>query len=98
MERDAELRIKGHLYEISSLNDEVIESRQGYPASEKGYRKTLDSVLDISGVELMDGIAAFIKEYIQEHQERPANQTVRKEARSRVSKAGYPADEYLNAA
>jgi len=98
MERDAELRIKGHLYEISSLNDEVIESRQGYPASEQGYRKTLDSVLDISGVELMDGIAAFIKEYIQEHQERPANQTVRKEARSRVSKAGYPADEYLNAA
>jgi len=98
MERDAELRIKGHLYEISSLNDEVIESRQGYPASEQGYRKTLDSVLDISGVELMDGIAAFIKEYIQEHQERPANQTVRKEAQSRVSKAGYPADEYLNAA
>jgi hypothetical protein len=98
MERDVELRIKGHLYEISSVNDEVLESRQGYPTSEEGYRKTLDSVLDIAGTDMMDEVAAYIKEYIQKHQERPANQTVRKEARSRVSKAGYPADEYLNAA
>lgn len=98
MERDAELRIKGHLYEISSVNDEVLESRQGYPASEEGYRRTLDSVMEIAGTDMMDEVAAYIKEYIQEHQERPANQTVRKEAQSRVSKAGYPADEYLNAA
>jgi len=41
MERDVELRIKGHLYEIASVNDEVLESRQGIPASERGYRKTL---------------------------------------------------------
>lgn len=98
MERDFELRMKGHLYEITSVNDEVLESRQGYPASEEGYRKTLESVLDIAGADLMDEMAAFIKEHIQKHEERPANQTVRKEARSRVSKAGYPADDYLNAA
>lgn len=98
MERDVELRMKGHLYEIASVNDEVLGSRQGYPASEKGYRKTLESVLNIAGPDLMDELAAYIKEYIQQHEERPANQTVRKKARSRVSKAGYPADEYLNAA
>lgn len=98
MERDVELRIKGHLYEIATVNDEVLESRQGFPASESGYRKTLESVVDIAGPDLMDEMAAYIKEYIQEQQERPANQTVRKEARSRVSKAGYPPDEYLNAA
>lgn len=98
MERDVELRIKGHLYEIASVNDEVLESRQGFPASESGYRKTLESVVGIAGPDLMDEIAKYIKEYIQEQRERPANQTVRIEARSRVSKAGYPPDEYLNAA
>ena len=98
MERNVKLRIKGHLYEIASVNDEVLASRQGYPASEHGYRKTLDSVVDIADTDLSDQMAAYIKEYIQEYQERPANQTVRKEARSCVSKAGYPPDEYLNAA
>jgi len=98
MERDVDLRVKGHLYEIASVNDEVLESRQGFPASERGYRKTLESVVDIAGPDLMDEMAAYIKEYIQDEHERPANQTVRIEARSRVSKAGYPPDEYLNAA
>jgi len=98
MERDVELRMKGHLYEIGSVNDEVIESRQGFPASEHGYQKTLESVLEIAGQELMDEMAAYIKEHIREEQERPENQAVRKQARRRVSKAGYPPDEYLNAA
>ena len=46
----------------------------------------------------MDELAAYIKEYIQNEHERPRNQTVRIEARSRVFKAGYPPDEYLKAA
>lgn len=98
MERDVELRLKGHLYEIRAVNDEVLGSRQGYPISERGYQKTLESVVDIAGPELMDEMATFIKEYIEENEDRPANKEVRIEARSRVSKAGYPADEYLNAA
>jgi len=98
MERDFELRIKGHLYEIASVNDQVLESRQGFPASEHGYRQTLESVVEIAGQELMDEIAESIKEHIRENKERPANQDIRKKARRRVSKAGYPPDEYLNAA
>lgn len=98
MERDLELRMKGHLYEIGSVNDEILESRQGFPASEQGYRQTLESVLEIAGQELMDEMAAYIKEHIRGNEERPANQAVRKQARRRVSKAGYPPDEYLNAA
>jgi hypothetical protein len=38
----------GHLYEIESVNDEVLESRQGFPASERAYWKTLESVVDIA--------------------------------------------------
>ena len=98
MERDVELRVKGHLYEISEVNDEVLDSRQGYHMSEEGYRKTLDSVLDVAGVDMVDEVVAYIKEYIREHEERPTNNDVRRKARSLVSKAGYPADEYLNAA
>ena len=98
MERDLELRIKGHLYEIESVNDDVLGSRQGYPSSEEGYEKTLISVAEVAGLELMDEVAANIKGYIRENRERPANQKVRREARSLVSKAGYPPDEYLNAA
>lgn len=98
MDRDVELRIKGHLYEIGSVNDEVLDSRQGYPASEEGYEKTLNSVAAIAGPDLADEMADYIKHHIQRKQERPTNQRVRREARSRVSKAGYPPDEYLNAA
>jgi gamma-glutamyl phosphate reductase len=98
MERDVELRVKGHLYEISEVNDEVLENRQGYHMSEWGYQKTLDSVLDVAGVDMVDEVVAYIKEYIREHEERPTNNDVRRKARSLVSKAGYPADDYLNAA
>src|SRR6056297_2805680 len=93
MERDVELRVKGHLYEISEVNDEVMENRQGFHMSEEGYRKTLDSVLDVAGVDMVDDVVAYIKEYIREHEERPTNNDVRRKARSIVSKAGYPADE-----
>jgi hypothetical protein len=96
--RDLELRIRGHLYEIAAVNDEVLGSRQGFPASETGYRKTLQSVTDVAGPDLMDEVAASIKEHIRTHEERPANQAVRKDARKLVSKAGYPPDDYLNAA
>ena len=98
MDRDIELRIKGHLYEIATIDDGMIDNRQGFHAAENGYRKTLESVADVAGTELVDEVAAYIKEYIETHQERPRNQKVRREARSIVSKAGYPADEYLNAA
>ena len=98
MKRDAELRRNGHLYEIASVNDEVIGSRQGFPASEAGYRKTLDSVLNVAGSDLMDEVAASIKDHIRTHEERPANQAVRQDARKLVSRAGYPPDDYLNAA
>ena len=76
----------------------MIGSRQGFPTAEAGYRRTLDSVLDIAGPDLMDEVAASIKEHIRIHEERPANQAVRKDARKLVSKAGYPPDDYLNAA
>lgn len=98
MDRDAELRIKGHLYEIATIDDEIIANRQGFPAAETGYRKTLESVLDVSRINLVDEMAEYIKDQIRTNKERPANQAVRKEARLRVSKAGYPPDEYLNAA
>lgn len=98
MDRDVELRIKRHLYEIASVNDDVLKSRQGFPASERGDRKTLESVVEIAGPDLIDEMASYIKKYMQDHHERPPDQTVRIEARSRVSKAGHPPDEYLNAA
>ena len=98
MDRDVELRIKGHLYEIASVNDEVLGSRQGYPVAEGGYEKTLKSVAAIAGPDFVDEVAEYIKDHIQKRKERPTNQMVRREARSLVSKAGYPPDEYLNAA
>jgi len=88
MERDVELRRNGHLYEIASVNDEMLGSRQGFPASETGYRKTVDSVLDISGPDLMDEVAASIKDHIRTHEERPANQAVRKDARHSSRRPG----------
>lgn len=98
MDRDLELRIKGHLYEIGTVNDRVLESRQGFPASEGGYKSTLESVADVAGREFVDDVAAYIKEFIQEKEVRPENNAVRKEARKMVSRAGHPPDPYLNAA
>lgn len=98
MDRDLQLRLKGHLREIREINNEVLGSRQGFPAAITGYEKTLESVADTAGEELMDEVASLIKDHIREHEDRPENQTVRREARSMVSKAGHPPDEYLNAA
>lgn len=98
MERDLELRIKGHLREIEEINDRVIGTRQGYPPAEQGYEKTLESVAVKGDQELVDEIAEFIKSHIEAKGERPNNQMVRRKARSVVSKAGYPIDEYLNRA
>lgn len=61
MDRDHELRIKGHLYEITELNDEVLDSRQGFPMSEEGYRKTLKSVAECAGADMVDDVAGHIK-------------------------------------
>ena len=36
-DRDVELRIKGHLYEIQEINDEVIGGQQGWPMAKTGY-------------------------------------------------------------
>lgn len=98
MNRDTELRIKGHLYEVASVDKKIIANAQGFHSAEQGYIKTLTSVAEIAGPELMDEVAEKIKQHIVEQHERPKNQSVRKEARSLVSKAGYPPDDYLNAA
>lgn len=98
MDRDLELRIKGHLYEIATVNDEVKGDRRGFPAAEKGYRETLESVAEIAGRALVDEVAAHIKNSIRKTEDRPRNQAVRKKARLMVSRAGHPPDDYLNAA
>jgi len=98
MERDIELRMKGHLYEVATIDDKIIGNRQGFHSAEQGYLKTLTSVVEIAGSDLMDTVAEDIKKHIEEHHQRPKNQSVRREARSLVSKAGYPPDAYLNAA
>jgi hypothetical protein len=98
MDRDLQLRLKGHLWEIREVNDEVFGSRRGFPAAAMGYEKTFESVADVGGRELLDEVASFVKDHIREQEDRPSNNTVRREARSMVSKAGYPPDEYLNAA
>lgn len=98
MERALELRIKGQLREIQEANNRAIGSEQGYPPAEKGYTKTLESVAEVADRECLDAVANYIKNYIEEHEERPSNKSVRKETRSVVSAAGYPIDDYLNRA
>ena len=44
------------------------------------------------------GHAADHNSWIEETADRPRNQAVRKKARLMVSRAGYPPDDYLNAA
>lgn len=96
--RGLELRVKGHLYEIQEINDEIIEGRQGYPMSEFGYERTLMSVADCADENVIDEVANYIKNQIEANGERPKNRKVRRVARSRVSDAGYPANNYLNTA
>lgn len=98
MNRDIELRIKGHLYEITTLNDEVLGSRQGFPSSEEGYSKTLESVAECSETEIVDRVAKNIKERLQREEERPANQSVRREARMLLAEEGFVPGTYLNTA
>lgn len=74
MERDMELRIKGHLYEILEIDDDVIDNRQGQQSSERGYTDTLESVADCSNAELVDQVAEDIKQHIRSREERPRNQ------------------------
>lgn len=96
--RDMELRIQGHLREIGDVNDEAIGSRQGFPPAVDAYEKTLTSVAGCATVDEVDEVAAYIKDRIRGSEERPANQSVRRTARTIVSRAGYPADDFLNAA
>jgi hypothetical protein len=98
VDRDLELRVNGHLYEITAVNDEVLESRQGFPAAERGYAKTLESVADCAGSELVDQVAESIKEHIRTHEERPNNRSVRRDARTLLAEEGIIADTYLNQA
>lgn len=97
-DRDTELRIKGHLYKIRAVNDEVLGSQQGLPMAEKGYETTLRNVADCADVKSVDKVAAYIKQYIQDRESRPPNRKVRRRARQEVSEAGYPPTSYLNAA
>jgi len=96
--RSLELRIKGHLYEISTIDDEAIDSKQGFHIAESGYRKALESVAECAGTELVDEIAAEIKEQIRTENERPRNQSVRRDARLLLAENEIVADEYLNQA
>jgi hypothetical protein len=96
--RDLELRIKGHLYEIAAVNDEVLGSRQGLPMAEAGYRKTLQSVAVCGNGELMDRVAENIKEHIRTQKDRPKNRSVRRDARQLLAEEGVVPDEYLNQA
>lgn len=96
--RDMELRIHGHLREIGLANDDVIGGRQGFPPAIMGYEKTLRSVATCASETEVDEVADYIKTWIHDQGERPANQTVRRTARTIVSRAGYPADDFLNAA
>ncbi|WP_256394192.1 hypothetical protein [Natronoarchaeum rubrum] len=96
--RRTELLIKGHLYELQEINDEVLGGRQGYPMSEQGYKATLVNVSECADLDVVDEVAEYIKESIQDNGERPKNRKIRRVARTKVTEAGYPANSYLNAA
>lgn len=96
--RDTELRLRGHLHEIAGTNDDVLGGRQGFPSAINGYERTLESVAECATVDELDHVAELIKNKIRKNEERPSNRKIRREARSIVSKAGYPPDEFLNAA
>jgi ribosome-associated translation inhibitor RaiA len=109
MDRDSELRIKGHLYEIEEVNDEYIGHQQGFPVSRDAYERTLTSVADCVSesrtpsdktdlYSCIDAVAEYVKDRIRSSQERPNNRKVRRKARRVVSEAGYAPDSYLNAA
>lgn len=94
--KDMELRIRGHLHEIREINDEVLESRQGYPKAEEGYQKSLFSAATCADMAVVDEVAERIKEEFRRTGNRPTNRKIRRNARAMVSEAGYPTDQYLN--
>jgi hypothetical protein len=96
--RGDELRVKGHIYEIEQVNDEIIGGQQGWPMAESGYLSTLLNVAQCADHEAIDEVADYIKDYIEDKSERPANRKVRRKARSIVTERGYPATRYLNGA
>lgn len=98
IQRDLELRIQGHLREIGQVNDDVIGGRQGFHPAVNGYERTLTSVAECATVDEVDEVATYIKNEIREDESRPANQKVRRAARTTVSRAGHPANDFLNAA
>ena len=73
MDRDLAIRVKGHLYEIRELDDEIPDSRQGFPLSETGYEKILPSFAEDAGAKQMGEVAKWIKNYFQKNEERPLN-------------------------
>ncbi|AKH98639.1 hypothetical protein [Halanaeroarchaeum sulfurireducens] len=95
MDRGLELRIKGHLFEIESLNDDIIESQQGLPQSLEGYQKTLQAVAEDATLEHMDEVAEGIKEYIRQNEDRPKNRDIRRDARKSISEDGHVLGKYL---
>lgn len=97
-DRSLELRIKGHLHEIEAVNDDVLDNEQGLPMALMGYKSTLFNVADCADEELVDEVANHIKDFIREYERRPKNRKIRRTARSKVSKAGYPPTSYLNSA
>jgi hypothetical protein len=98
MERSLELRIKGHLYEIRKIDDEVIANGQGFKSAIEGYRKTLESVAECAIGDLVDKVARDVKEHIRSEEERPPNADVRVDARKLLVNEGFLPDEYLNSA
>ena len=99
MDRGMELRIKGHLYEITALNDEACEKgRQGFHSSEEGYTRTFESVAECAGAAMVDKVAKHIKDEMRRTAERPDNQSVRRKARMMLSEEDYVTDTYLNRA
>lgn len=98
MERDMELRIKGHLFEILEVDNEIIGNRQGQQSSKDGFSDTLESVASCGNAELVDQVAEDIKQHIRSREERPRNQNVRIDARKLLVSEGFLPDEYLNSA
>jgi len=98
VDQPVDLIIKGHLYEIGQVNDAVLDGRQGYPMSEKGYHRTLKETSECASIDEVHTVAQRIKDHIQRLEKRPSNRKVRREAREVVTEAGYPATSYLNKA
>ena len=56
------------------------------------------NVAECADADVVDEVAAYIKTYIDNHRERPPNRKVRRTARTKLTQAKYPANQYLNSA